>query len=111
MQSPDEHGVYPRVCEATYRRKRGEGHLGYVANVTETYGPDNELQIVANIEVKPNTPDDVAMLKEMIPELAENTEVEEIYVDDGYGSPEADEDLQRHKIDLLQTAIRERKSF
>ncbi len=77
--------------------------------MTETCDPDNELQMVTNIQVEPNTTDDAAMLKEMIPELVENTEVEEIYVDGGYGSPEVDEDLQRHKIELFQTAIRGRK--
>ena len=102
MQSPDDWG-------ATYRRKRGEDHQGYVANVTETCDPDNELQMVTNVQVEPNTTDDAAMLEETIPELAENTEVEEIYVDGGYGSPDVDEDLQRHNIDLFQTAIRGRK--
>jgi len=102
MQSPDD-------WEATYRRKRGEDHQGYVANVTETCDPDNELQMVTNVQVEPNTTDDAAMLEETIPDLAENTGVEEIYVDGGYGSPDVDEDLQRHKIDLFQTAIRGRK--
>lgn len=102
MQSPDD-------WEATYRRKRGTGHLGYVANVTETCDPDNELQMITNVQVEPNSTDDATMLREMIPGLAENTEVEEIYVDGGYGSPEVDEDLQRHKIELFQTAIRGRK--
>jgi hypothetical protein len=102
MQSPDD-------WEATYRRKRGEDHQGYVANVTETCDPDNELQIVTNVQVEPNTTDDAAMLEETIPDLAENTEVEEIYVDGGYGSPDVDEELQRHNIDLFQTAIRGRK--
>jgi hypothetical protein len=102
LQSPDD-------WEATYRKKNGEGHLGYVANVTETCDPDNELQMITNVQVEPNTTEDATMLEETIPDLAENTEVEEIYVDGGYGSPDVDEDLQRHKIDLFQTAIRGRK--
>jgi hypothetical protein len=102
LQSPDD-------WEATYRRKNGEGHRGYVANVTETCDPENELQMITNVQVEPNTTDDAAMLEETIPDLVENTEVEEIYVDGGYGSPQVDEDLQRHKIDLFQTAIRGRK--
>lgn len=102
LQSPDD-------WEATYRRKRGEDHQGYVANVTETCDPENELQMITNVQVEPNTTEDAAMLEETIPDLAENTEVEEIYVDGGYGSPGVDEDLQQHNIDLLQTAIRGRK--
>ena len=102
LQSPDD-------WEATYRRKRGEDHQGYVANVTETCDPDNELQMVTHVQVEPNNTDDAAMLEEMIPDLAENTEVEEIYVDGGYGSPGVDEDLQKYNIELYQTAIRGRK--
>jgi len=102
LQSPDD-------WEATYRRKNGEDHLGYVANVTETCDPDNELQLITNVQVEPNTTDDAAMLEEMIRDLAENTEIEELYVDGGYGSPEVDENLQEHHIELFQTAIRGRK--
>lgn len=77
--------------------------------MTETCDPDNELQMVTNVQVEPNITDDAVMLEETIPDLVENTEVEEIYVDGGYGSPDVDEDLEQHKIDLFQTAIRGRK--
>ncbi|MCK4451350.1 MAG: DDE transposase, partial [Anaerolineae bacterium] len=39
LQSPDD-------WEATFRQKRGEKHRGYVANVTETCNPENELQLI-----------------------------------------------------------------
>lgn len=99
MQSPND-------WEATYRRKKGEDHQGYVANVTETCDPENKLQMITNVQVEPNTTDDAAMLEETIPDLAKNKEVKEIYVDGGYGSPKVnDEVLQQHNIDLFQTAL------
>jgi hypothetical protein len=39
LQSPDD-------WEATYRRKRGQDHVGYVTNVTETCHPENPFQLV-----------------------------------------------------------------
>jgi len=102
LQSPDD-------WEASYRRKNGEDHLGYVANVTETCDPSNELQLITNVQVEPNTTDDAVMLEKIILDLAEKTEVEKLYVDGGYGSPKVDEILQEHHIELFQTAIRGRK--
>ena len=44
--------------DATYRTK-GSGHYkGYVANLTETCDPENELQLITKVQVAPNNVDD-----------------------------------------------------
>ena len=42
LQSPDD-------WEATYRKKRGEDHIGYSANLTETCDPENDLQLIVQV--------------------------------------------------------------
>lgn len=55
LQSPDD-------WEATYRRKRGEDHIGYVANVTETCNPNNPFQLIVKVQTESNNTDDATML-------------------------------------------------
>lgn len=102
LQSPDD-------LEATFRNKRGQGYHGYTANITETCDPDNELQLVTNVQVASNNVDDTQLLAEALPELKERTELETLYTDGGYGSPEMDKTLAVEQIEQVQTAIRGRK--
>jgi hypothetical protein len=99
LQSPDD-------AEATYRQKRGKDYVGYVANVTETCDPENDLQLVTKVQVAPNTTDDAQMLAEALPELKERTEVDEMHTDGGYSSEGVDEAMAKMKIDQVQTAIK-----
>jgi hypothetical protein len=101
LQSPDD-------LEATYREKRGQGYQGYVANVTETCDPENELQLVTKVQVAPNNMDDSQLLAEALPNLAERTALDTLYTDGGYGSSENDQSLADQHIEHLQTAIRGR---
>jgi hypothetical protein len=102
LQSPDD-------WEATYRQKRGEGHKGYVANVTETCNPENELQLIVKVQTEPNNTDDAAMLNETLPALKERTGVDEMHTDGGYNSPDVDQTMRELGIAQIQTAIRGRK--
>jgi len=102
LQSPDD-------LEATYRNKRGQGYRGYTANITETCDPENEIQLVTKVQVAPNNVDDTQLLDEALPELKERTELETLYTDGGYGSPETDERLRENDVAQIQTAIRGRK--
>ena len=99
LQSPDD-------WEATFRSKGGEGHIGYVANVTETCHPDNDFQLILHTQTQPNTRDDAQMLAAEIPTLVERTAVEKIFSDGNYGSPEVDALMAQHHIELHQSAIR-----
>lgn len=102
LQSPDD-------WEATYRQKRGEGHKGYVANVTETCNPENEMQLIVKVQTEPNNTDDAAMLNETLPALKERTGVDEMHTDGGYNSPDVDQTMRKLGIAQIQTAIRGRK--
>jgi hypothetical protein len=102
LQSPDD-------WEATYREKRGQGHKGYVTNLTETCDPDNDFQLIVKVQTEPNNVDDAAMLAEALPELKERTQVEQMNTDGGYNSPDVDSAMREHKVSQIQTAIRGRK--
>jgi hypothetical protein len=103
LQSPDD-------WEATYRTKRGQGYQGYVANVTETCDPANEVQLIVKLQTAPNNTDDAAMLDDVVPELVDRTDVDEMYTDGGYNSPAVDETLNAARIEQFQTAIRGKKA-
>jgi hypothetical protein len=92
--------------DATFRRKAQQPYKGYVANVTETCDPDNELQLIVAVQVAPNNVDDADLLVDALPALAERTAVETLYTDGAFGSPAADVALQQHQVAQLQSGIR-----
>jgi len=102
LQSPDD-------WEATYRQKRGQDHIGYVTNLTETCHPENPFQLVVKVQTDSNNADDAAMLAEALPSLKERTDVDEMHTDGGYNSPEVDNVMCEHQVQQTQTAIRGRK--
>ncbi|MCJ7436131.1 MAG: transposase [Anaerolineales bacterium] len=92
--------------EATYRTK-GTGHYkGYVANITETCDPENEIQLITKVQVAPNNVDDGQLLAEALPNLKERTDVDTLVTDGGYGGEVSDSALQEQNVGLIQTAIR-----
>ncbi|MEN6481879.1 MAG: transposase [Anaerolineaceae bacterium] len=101
LQSPDD-------LEATYRQKNNKSFRGYVANLTETCDPENPLQLVTKAQVASNHTDDAEMLVEALPNLKERTDLDTLYTDGGYGSPDADNILQTNHVEQIQTAIRGR---
>ncbi|MBA3072530.1 MAG: transposase, partial [Anaerolineae bacterium] len=101
LQSPDD-------LEATYRQKNNKSFRGYVANLTETCDPENPLQLVTKVQVASNHTDDAEMLIEALPNLKERTNLDTLYTDGGYGSPDADKTLQTNQVEQIQTAIRGR---
>ncbi len=92
--------------EASYRKKAGKSYQGYVANITETCDPENEIQLVTAVQVEPNNVDDDKMLAAVLPGLKERTNVEKIYLDGGYGGEESDPILEDLSVEIIQTAIR-----
>jgi hypothetical protein len=101
LQSPDD-------LEATYREKRGIGYQGYVANVTETCDPENNLQLIVKVQLAPNNTDDDQFLAEALPNLKTRTDLEEMNTDGGYGGLKSDPLLAEHQVKIIQTAIRGR---
>lgn len=95
--------------EATYREKNRVGYKGYVANVTETCDPENDLQLITAVEVAPNTAEDGALLAAALPALKQRTGVDTLYTDGGYGGPESDPVLREQHVTLIQSAIKGRR--
>ena len=95
--------------EATYRTKGTQHYKGYVANLTETCDPENELQLVTKIQVASNNVADAQLLKEALPNLKQRTQLEILITDGAYPSPVNDEELLQQEIQLIQTGIRGNK--
>lgn len=92
--------------EATYRTK-GTGHYkGYVANLTETCDPENDLQLITKVQVAPNNVDDAQLLAEALPNLKKRTALDTLVTDGGFGGEASDQALQEQEVTLIQTAIR-----
>lgn len=72
--------------EATFRKKAGKSHVGFVVNLTETCAEDNPVQVVTDYQMEPNSVSDVKMADESLPKLQETTSVKDLYVDGGYYS-------------------------
>lgn len=101
LQSPDD-------LEATYREKRGIGYQGYVANLTETCDPENNLQLITKVQLAPNNTDDDQLLAEALPNLKARNALDEMNTDGGYGGSKSDPLLAKLAVTLIQTAIRGR---
>jgi len=92
--------------EATFHRKGPAEYKGYVANLTQTCDPHNELQLITQVQVAPNNVDDADLLIQAVPDLKERTQLKTLYADGTFGSPAADDLLNDHKVELIQTGIR-----
>jgi hypothetical protein len=103
LQSPDD-------PEATYRQKRTQQSKGRVIHVAETCHPENELNLITDVAAEPNNSDDAEILAERAETMSEKTpDLEELHVDGGYGSDEAEKATRQNDVDLIQTAIKGRK--
>ncbi len=102
LQSPDD-------WEATIREVGSGLKQGYVANLAETCDPENPFQLITKIQVAPNSTDDTKLLLQAVPNLTQRTNLDTLYTDGGYGSPEVDQVLIDNDISLLQTGIRGHK--
>jgi hypothetical protein len=99
LQSPDD-------WEATYREKHGRGYRGYVANLTETCDPENEVQLITQVQVAPNTQDDEQLAVEAVPGLKARTELEELWTDGGYNGPAAEAAFRANQVEHIPTHVR-----
>jgi hypothetical protein len=102
LQSPDD-------WEATIREMGHGLKQGYVANLTETCDPENPFQLITKIQVAPNNVDDTKLLLQALPNLAQRTDLDTLYTDGGFGSPEVDQAVIEQDIALFQTGIRGHK--
>ncbi len=98
LNSPDD-------WEATFRTKANRSYKGYVANVTETCEPENDLQLIVKVQTESNTANDDDLLVEAVPSLKERLDIDEIHTDGGYNSGESYQTLRDNQINHVQTAL------
>jgi len=92
--------------EATYHIKGTQQYKGYVANVTETCDPENEVQLITKVQVAANTVSDPCLLNEALPALKARTNLHTLITDGGFPSETNDQDLHNLHIRLIQSGIR-----
>jgi hypothetical protein len=85
--------------ESTYRNKYLKNYRGYVANLTETCDPENELQLITNGQVVPNIVDDVNLLFDAMMGLKEHTELSTLHTDGSFAGPTTDPVLQKPMVE------------
>ncbi|RPI98881.1 MAG: transposase, partial [Chloroflexi bacterium] len=92
--------------EASFRRKGAHEYKGYVANLSESCTPGNPLQLITKVQVAPNNQEDADLLAQALPDLKARTDLDTLYIDGVYGSPEADQASIDQQVELVQTGIR-----
>jgi len=95
--------------EATYRKKGQRKYKGYVANLSETCDPENELQLITQVQVAPNNVDDTRLLAEGMPGLKERMRVEVLHTDGGFAGPTVDPVLEQCQVEQIPSGIRGRE--
>jgi hypothetical protein len=102
----------PYDVEATFRKKNGKVYAGgYVVNVSETSAPENELQLITDIQVAPNVTDDSELLQRSLRnQMERGHEIEEVITDGGYTGPETSACCASHHITHRPTNVRGGKS-
>jgi hypothetical protein len=95
--------------DATYRRKNGKKHVGFVLNLTETCADENPVQMITHYDLAPNTTSDVELLKEALPEIKEKG-VKDLYTDGAYYSPDILEEAETQGIEIHYTDMTGRKA-
>ncbi|KLU62179.1 hypothetical protein CEB3_c13980 [Peptococcaceae bacterium CEB3] len=90
-------------AEATYRKKAGKSHVGFVVNLTETCADNNPVQIVTDYQVEPNSTSDVKMAGESLEKLQGTTPMNDLYVDGGYYSSDLVKKAEGQGVQLHYT--------
>jgi hypothetical protein len=93
----------PSDEDATFRRKAGEGHQGYVANVVEVCGENGN--IITQYDYDINRHSDADFGAEVIEELGQQEEPGVLIADGAYASEENFEAAEANNIEFVPTAL------
>jgi hypothetical protein len=99
----------PADDEATFRRKDGEGHKGYLFNVSETCSPGNVVQLLTDVSTHQNIVADDTILVERLPGIKERTGVEEMVVDANYSGEDSEGACKEQGVSIIPTEVKGRK--
>ena len=90
----------PNDPDATYRRKAGKDHKGYVGNVVEAIGEEGASQIV-DFDYEQNIHSDKAFCEQYL----ENNTGETMIADGAYGSVDLHNKAEEKNINLVTTSL------
>ena len=98
----------PHDPDATYRIKGGATYRGgYVVNVSETADPENDVQLITDVQVEPNQADDATLMEQSLDDQARRgIEVDQVTVDGGYTGPNGEAACGKHDVTLRPTRMR-----
>jgi hypothetical protein len=100
----------PSDPEATYRVKNKESHRGYSAHAVETCDPENNIHLILDVCVVPNTADDAAVLSEKIEGYKNDFGLETMIADGGFVSDAVRQECACNEVELVATAIKGKKA-
>lgn len=89
--------------DATFRSKGGKAIKGYTFNLTETCADENPVQLVTDYTTQNSSASDTEMLQERLPEIKENTDIEDLYVDGGYYGEDTEKMSQEQEVNVHYT--------
>lgn len=94
----------PSDPDATFRRKAGKDHKGYVGNLVETVGEDGN-SLITDIQYEKNTHSDAAFCEEYLNSREDDAEQEIMITDGAYNSIENQKLAQSKNVQLVCTAL------
>ena len=99
----------PSDPDATYRKKGGKGHKGYVANIVQTYD-EKGAAVITDYSFQQNSYSDVDFGKEAIEIIAEtvrdgDTTKTELIADGGFASEENSALAKKNDISFITTSL------
>lgn len=100
-EDPSKVLLNPSDPEATFRKKAGKKHLGYVANVTETVGETGSL--VTDYAYEQNIYGDSQFLKDHLNQEPVHSQEVVLVADGAYGSEINVAEAAKHGIKLITT--------
>ncbi len=89
--------------DATFRNKNGKVNKGYLLNMAETCADENPVQLVTDYTTKNSSAADTDMVLERLPQIKENTELTDLYVDGGYYSEDVEMKSQEQNVTMHYT--------
>lgn len=93
----------PSDPDATYRRKNGKDHKGYVANIVESTG--KEGNIITAYDYQPNSHSDNGFCRKTIEDMGVQEEKTFLVADGAYASIENAAMAKANNIDLVTTSL------
>ena len=94
----------PSDPDATFRRKAGQDHKGYVGNVVETVSEDG-LGIITTMDFAQNTHSDSQFLRDYLAQRSKDAAPETVVADGAFGGEENVRLAQESGVELVVTAL------